>query len=115
TLQFGSPMVPLMSAPFAAFGSAPVVPVMGLQAVLQVVCGLAVAGTTIHLAGRRTAAVAGVVAILLAGSIGSARSFNFALAAAAFLASACWAIAASDEGRRRWPMIAAGACLGAML
>lgn len=109
------PLVPLMSIPLVLLGGREATVAQALQPLLHVVTAVAVAGITARLASRWTALIAGVVALALPTAIAQDRSYQYALGASAFLCLAVWALVASDRCRRTLPMVAFGACVGAML
>lgn len=114
TSSANAPLVPLASAaPIAILGRS-VSAAMVVAPLLHLVAAVAVAGVVVHLASPRRALWAGAAVLAMPGAILAGRSYVFAGAVAALLASAVWALLASDRGRRLGPMVAFGLCLGAL-
>lgn len=109
------PLVPLLAVPLIAVFGRGVPVVMLVQPLLVVVAAVGAAGIGAAAAGRRAGVVAGVVTLCLPAMIQSARGFQYASAAAAFLAFAVLALLSSDHGRHRRWMLAFGAAVGLML
>lgn len=109
------PLVPLLAVPFIALFGRDISSVMLIQPLLVLGTALGVTGILLQVASRRAAVVAGVITLCLPAMVQSARGFQYATAAAAFLSAAVWALLRSDRGSRRLPMIAFGLATGLML
>lgn len=111
------PLVPAISAPLMAVGERTPWWAMAVQPFLHVVAAVGVAGIVrrVSRSPGLQPAVAGVVALGLPVVVLSSRSYQLASGAAAALSLAVWALVASDGGRRRWAMVAAGAAVGALV
>lgn len=110
-----APLVMFLSVPFmAVFGRTTTAALMA-QASLYVVTAVAVSAIVARLATRRAALVAGVVCLGLPTATVTARNYQLASGATAFLCLAMLALVSSDRGERRGAMIGFGAAIGAML
>lgn len=109
------PLVPFLTVPFSVLFGRGVPVLMIVQSLMVVTAAIAVAGIASRLGDRRAGVVAGVVVLTAPAMIQSARNFQYAAAAGAFLCLAVWALLSSDEGRNRRAMVAFGAAAGAML
>lgn len=110
------PLVPATSAVATTVGARSIQWATVTQPLFIAIAAAAVAAIVSATSTRRDLrpVVAGIVVLGLPVSVLSARSYQFAGAAAAALALATWALVASDRGRRRWRMVAFGAAVGAL-
>jgi hypothetical protein len=112
--HFG-PLMPLLSAALLRIGPHSATTAMAAQPLAQVVTAVAAAGLGRALAGSRASIVSGLVALGYCGAILEARTYQLAGGVAMCLMLAMWALVSSDRGERLWPMLGAGAAVGAML
>lgn len=109
-----TPVVPLVAAAAIVVSGEEVTAPMVVPLGAAAFCAVAAAAITRRIAGNRTGLVAGVIATCVPGMLTAVRSFGFAFPATAWLMAALWALFASDGGRRRSRLVAAGAFVGAM-
>lgn len=112
--QFG-PLIPLTATPILGLVGPRPVAAMSVQLVFLALLAFAVLGLGRAIAGARAGLLAAVVTILLPEVLDYTRTFHFALASAALLSAALWAIVQSEGFQRRGWSLAAGAFLGGML
>jgi 4-amino-4-deoxy-L-arabinose transferase-like glycosyltransferase len=109
------PLVPLLAGLALSLLPTTLTTALAVQGVLVVVAAVAAAGIVSRLGSHRSAILTGLIVCALPAMLCSARTFQFASAAAAGLLLATWALFASQRGTRRWPMAMFGAAVGAML
>ena len=109
------PLVPLLSVPFmSVFGRNTTAAFMAL-ALMYVVTAVAVAAIVDRLSTRTASLIAGIICLGLPPTLITARNYQLASGATAFLCLAVLALVSSDRGARTLPMVWFGAAVGAVL
>ena len=109
------PFVPLLSVPFMSiFGRNTTAAFMAL-ALMYVVTAVAVAAIVDRLSTRTASLIAGIICLGLPPTLITARNYQLASGATAFLCLAVLALISSARGARTLPMVWFGAAVGAML